>query len=192
MKSVFTAIVAALALSGCATYTLNGKQYSGSSDFLAASKELSDEAINNIQPLPAALTKKKLIFAQPTVESMIQNFMQMRAKNSPNAAPVDTNILNNLAKNDRNFSNAYGKAIERRNIYTSVSFVTLESSSSIPEASDGVDVLYVISADAKPSQWYYVNKRGGRQIFAFDRATGTPNEGVKAFVDAAQAYALRD
>ena len=106
--------------------------------------------------------------------------------------PPQLEILDNLIKNDQNMVSAFGKGIQRRNIYKSVSFATIDSPTGIPEPGKLVDVLYAMSADGKPSQWYYVSQKSGKQIFAYDRAVDGQKEVTRAFVEAVQAYALRD
>jgi len=193
MKSIGIALVALL-VAGCATqYTFDGKKYSGKDNFLEGTRQIVDEAVESIQPLRTTLVEKNLIFAYPNVSIVKSNELQYYQKrHQKEVPPAQYETLDTLLSGTRIQVEGFAKAIERRKIYQSVKYITIDSVTSIPEPSANTDILYAMAADGKTQQLYYVSKKSGKQIFAFDQAVNNQKERVKSFVDAVQAYALRD
>lgn len=194
MKKLSITILAAILVTGCgSTYTLEGNKYGSKPEFLRATQTISDDAVSSIQPLPSPLTNKSLVFAIASANLVKQNAIQLhKERQMKDLMSGEIDVLDGLARSDQISAEGFGKGIQRRNIYKSVNMVTMESAKSVPEASAGTDVLYVISADGKPAQWYFVSHKSGRQIFAYDQAVSNMKQRTKNFVDAVQAYALRD
>jgi len=193
MKSIYIVLVTLL-LAGCATqYTFDGKIYSGKDNFLVGTRQIVDEAVESIQPLQTTLAAKNLIFALPNASTMRSNELQFYQKrHQKELDPAHYEILDTILSSHRIQFEGMAKAIERRKIYQSVKYITIDSVGSIPEPSADTDVLYLLFANGNPAQWYYISKKSGQQVFAFDKAVNNQKEGMKSFVDAAQAYALRD
>ena len=192
MKSIF-AIAAIVALVGCTTYTLEDQKYNSREAFLSAASQKASEAVNEIQPLPKTLTEKNLIFARSSINMTTENVRQMnRNQENKEIDGGQMQIVDSLLKSGFISTNAFRDAIKRRNIYKAVDYVEISSPTGLPEATKDTDVLYFLTANGNNGQWYYVTKKSGTQVFPVDQSLRTARGQVKAFVEAAQAAALRD
>lgn len=187
-------LIAAVALSGCATvYTYNGQKYNSNEKLQQAVDAHVSSVLSGVMPLPTPLTQRKLIFAIPTAVA----FAEGDAKNFVKAQGQEFNEQQkevNLNLNRSNFKNikVFFDAIQKRNIYASTQFIEMDSTTGSFAASPDADTLYMVIPAENSLQWYYTSHKHGKQIFAYDRSSPTAEGKVQAFVDAVQAQAIRD
>lgn len=193
-KSSLSVIALSLFLSGCAaTYTFDGSKYDNKQSFHAAVENKRTSSLAKIQPLQKPLTERNLIFATPKAEVLIaaskQNFTKIEGRQITGIA---AEILENVTLANHKMAVIFGDAIEKRGIYQSVRQVSLDSmdSSLQPTAKD--DVIYYTEPTIGSGQWFYASSKHGKQVFAFDRSKPGADGKINAFLDAAQAQAIRD
>lgn len=193
LKRVTVAFVA-VALAGCATfYTYDGQQYSSKQQFMSAVDAKNSAAVNAITPLQVPLTKKSLIFAFPSQSTILQTTIRYHTNAKGNApAGQQLQIYQDLAEAAFKGASYFKDAISRRNVYSSVRMLELDSPMANPAPSADADVLVWNEPALGAGQWYFVSAKHGRQAFAFDRALPTMTERTKAFVDAVQLQAIRE
>ena len=195
MIKKFVGLIAILALSGCATtYTYDGKKYDSNEKFQQAVDSSLSGKLSTITPLPTPLTQKKLLFAIPSeatlVTENVNRFTKINGK-SPNAQQNE--IFENLSKSTFKNIKVFFDAVQKKNIYSSVQFIEMQSMTASFPASADTDTLYFVEASQGAGQWFYTSLKHGKQIFAYDRSNRTPEGGgLPAFVDAVQAQAIRD
>jgi hypothetical protein len=191
-----TAIVVACAmLSGCATtYTFDGKRYSSKEEMLAGADQALANAANSIQPLSAPVASRSLLFAIPSEKTAIALSAATFEANSGRMIGLGEQIiLSNITTANTKAMRALHEVIKRRNLYPSLRYVELDTTTADLQASASEDVLYWTETTRQGSgQWYYVTAKSGKQVFAFDRGGADMNARTKAFVDALQSFALRD
>lgn len=190
-----TAIALSILLSGCtATYTLEGQKYGSAEAFQTAVDDLNVASLRVIEPLPAPVTNKRLVFALASKEAIIAasraNFE--KAQGRPPTGLADE-ILRTVPVGNWKMIRVFGEAVQRRNIYQGVRFIDLDTTApSSIAASAQEDVLYYYETDPRSSAWFYVSQKGGKQLFSYDRSLPGPDGKVRAFVDAVQLQAVRD
>lgn len=182
-------------LSGCASnnYMLYNDKYSGEDAFLVAVNTDRTENLATIKPLPAPLTEKKLIVILPSVKAFrAENTNRYNKVNTRNASPQDIKMIDTLALANQKLIRANFEAIDKRGIYKSVEIKDVDSMTTSAEPSELYDVMYYTEADSHSAQTFYSSVKHGKQVFAFDRSGATPALKVQAFVEAAQAMAIRN
>jgi len=194
MKRKIFAITLVGMLSGCAvTYTYEGQKYDSKEKFHQAVESNMTAALAGIVPLPKPLTQKKLIFAMPSEAALIaestKRFVQMQGTQPSGPAKE---ILENITKSNLKNAKVFYDGVQKRNIYSSVQFIEMQSMTGSYAASDGADALYIVEPTAGSGQWYFVSLKHGKQIFAYDRSAPTAAGKVQAFIEAVQAQAIRD
>lgn len=173
------------ALGGCANfYTYDGKQYNSRADFLGAVDASNQAGVNAIVPLPAPVAKKTLIFALPTRDAVtqqsIRNFTSMKGS-APMANQVE--LFNDLAEAATRGMRYLHDGVVRRNIYSEVRLLPVDSLMVQPAPSEREDILFYNESTAGAGQWYFANARYGRQVLPWDRGQATIPLRLKAFVD---------
>jgi ankyrin repeat protein len=108
--------------------------------------------------------------------------------------PTDRQKEVGMNLNRANYKNIkiFFDAIQKKNIYASTQFIETESTNASFAASPDTDTLYLVYNGRNSIQWFYTSHRYGKQIFAYDRSSPTPEGKVQAFVDAVQVQAIRD
>jgi hypothetical protein len=193
LKICLTFIVLSL-ISGCSTYyTYEGEKYKSKEKFHQAVDSTINRALTKVEPLSSPLTGKKLVFAMPSQSAFI-NASNDRFVSSQGSQPTGSakEILENLSRaNYRNIKVFYD-AVLKKNIYSSVQFVDLSTMNSNYPASPNIDVIYFVEPMTGSAQWFYLTEKNGKQIFAYDRSSPTPEGKINAFVDAVQLLAIKD
>jgi hypothetical protein len=195
MKVTYAAaLILTLALTGCAAnYTFNGQRYNSRSDFLAAVESNYTTAVNSVVPLSQPNSSKKLMFAFPSKDVISKTSVKyFQEQNGRSPSGVQDEMLNTLNEANYKGNIVYFDAIKRRNIYQSVRLVELDSVSASIAASADEDVLYYVEPTRGSGTYYYVSAKGGKQVFAYDRAQPDLPGKLKAFVDAVQLQAIRN
>ena len=82
--------------------------------------------------------------------------------------------------------------LQKRNIYSSIRFVEMQSVTETLDPLADTDALFIIEPRHAFSQWYYTSFKTGKRIFAYDRTSPTPLGRVHSFLDAVQEQARRD
>lgn len=180
-------------LSGCANYIYDGKAYATKEEFFRAVDTSIADVLSTIEPLPTPLTSKGLIFALPALDVMVaQTFDTYASVHGSEPTGVQREMLENIVRANYKNNVVYFEAIKKRNIFSSVVFVDIESMSGALEASESNDVLYYVEPKVGSGQYFYISYEHGKQIFAADRSSPTAEGKVQAFVEAAQLLAIRD
>lgn len=193
IRTIFN-IIAIVALSGCAvTYTYEGQKYDSKEKFHQAVDSSVSAVINGIDPLSTPLTQKKLVFALPSVEILIDEGTKRFAK-AQGSQPTGQakEILDNITISNFKNVKVFYEAIQKRKIFASTQFIEMQSMNGSFAASADTDTLYFIEPSQGSNQWYYTSLKNGKQIFSYDRSSPTQTGKVQAFVDAVQAQAIRD
>lgn len=194
MIKKFAILIAAVALSGCATnYTYEGQKYDSKEKLNEAVDARVSSVLSTITPLPKPLTQRKLIFAIPSVDAWyeqgVRNFVKTQGKEPNEQAKVaGRNLIEVSFKNIKIFFDA----VQKRNIYVTTQFIAMESATGSFAASADADTLFLVAPAQNSGQWYYTSLKHGKQIFAYDRSSPTAEGKVHAFVDAVEAQAIRD
>lgn len=190
----FVAAIVFLALSGCAVnYTFDGQKYDSKEKFNQAidSKVLS--VLSTITPLPKPLSQRKLIFAMPSEATLIDESMKrFAARAGTQATGQAAEIVQNLTRSNYKNTKVFYDAVQKKNIYVATQFIEMQSMTGSFAASPDTDVLFMVEPDQGSTQWFYVSQKQGKQIFSYDRSDITYAGKLKAFVDAAQAQAIRE
>lgn len=194
MIKKFVGLIVVVALSGCAvTYRYDGQKYDSKEKFQQAVDSTISSALSNITPLPVPLTQKKLVFALPSEATLFDESTKRFVKLTGNQPTGNAKeILENLPRANLKGSKMFFDAIQKRNIYASTQFIEMQSMTGSFAASADTDTLYMVEPSQGSLQWYYTSLKHGKQIFAYDRSSGTPAGKVQAFLDAVQAQAVRD
>lgn len=193
IKSVAIGLVV-IFLSGCAVnYTYEGKAYPTKEEFFEAIDASIANSLSGIEPLPEPLTDKSLIFALPSEEIFVaETFKSTATLQGSQPTGLQKEVLENLIHANYRNTLVFLRAIEKRNIYASTSFVEMQSVSGSLEASDNTDVLYYVEPTLGSGQYFYSSFEHGKQVFAYDRSSPTSEGKVRAFIDAVQLLAVRD
>lgn len=195
MTKLFTTLAIAILLTGCgrATYTLNGTQHNNAQSFQAAVDLEKSKALAAVTPLTNPLTKKKLIAAMPSEQAVFEETARRHtATTGKPLAGIGIKQNTNLSKANYKMVRVFFEAIQKKGIYPSIEIREMPSTIISIEPSIDYDVLYVTEPAAGSGQFFYASAKYGKQVFAFDRSGVTGVEKVNAFVDAAQAQAIRD
>jgi len=187
-------LVAPLLLAGCAqTYVLDGKKYDSKEGFLYAANKLNSDALAQITPLPLPLTAKKLVVAIPSEAVSYESGVNVITKTEGrplNSATLE--VFRNLVTQNHMNTKVLYDAIEKKRIYSSVSYREMNSVVVSLEPSADTDVMYVTAPVPSSAQWFYASQKYGKQAFAFDRSGVGMSAKVNAFVEAVQALAVRE
>ena len=194
MMKLISGLIALVALSGCAVhYTWEGQKYDSKEKFHQAIESSMSSALSTIAPLATPLTQRKLVFAMPSEATLLnENVRRHAVLNGSQPNVQQTEMYVNLAKGAVTSIRVYFDAIQKKNIYGSVQFIGMQSTTGSYAASPDTDVLYYVEPSQGSGQWYYVSHKHGKQVFAVDRSSPTPAGKIQAFVDAAQAQAVRE
>jgi hypothetical protein len=188
------AVSISLVLAGCGqAYILEGQRYESKEAFLYASNKLTSDAVRQITPLSQPLTTKKLVMAIPSEHASYESgvaFITKADGRVPNAATLD--VFRNLVTQNYSATKVFYEAVDRKRIYSSVSFRDMSNVVVNLEPSADTDVLYVTAPVPSSAQWFFASQKYGKQVFAFDRSGVGLDSKVNAFVDAVQAQAIRD
>jgi hypothetical protein len=193
MKKLIT-VIAIVALNGCAvTYTLEGKKYESKESFQQAVDLNVAEVLSTIAPLPAPISKKKLIIATPSESTLITEYTGRFVKSQGNP-PVGNakEIIDNLAKSNYKNTKIFFDAVKKKNVYLLAQLIEMQAMTGSYEASSESDALYYVEPTQGAGQWFYQSSKGGKQIFAYDRSAPTATGKVQAFVDAVMTQAIRE
>jgi hypothetical protein len=194
MIKILSICALALVVSGCGTvYTYNGQKYDSKERFLQAAEALNTTVLATISPLKTPLTTKKLIFAIPSAlaftEADKRNYI-----NKVGREPSDQQVETQLIVNRANFigTRVYGEAIQKRSIYSTISFIEMDSTVGAFAASPDTDTLVLVVPAVNAAQWFYTSHKNGKQVFSYDKSILTHEGKLQAFIDAAQAAVLQD
>ena len=196
MKKKIMAVFAIALLSGCATkpfYTFEGKKYNSREQFHQAIEASLSNALFTVVPLPSPLAARKLIFAIPS-ESAIREENNRRFITTQGRVPTrqEKEIRDNLSKSAFRNIQVFFEAVQKRNIYTSVQLIEMDSMTGSFAASAESDALFFVEPTEGSGQWYSSSFKSGKQIFAYDRGLPGPAGKLKGFIDAVQAQAIRE
>lgn len=185
-------------LGGCVTYTYGGKKYDTQEQVVTAQQENITQLLSGITPLSKPVTNKKLIYIAPGYQAFMaaqEKIDQLAGATRNTVQRGNAEIRAKTAAGNFEFSSAM---IRKRNLYQHVTFIE-SSSYTVPEpdVSDDVDAMYITcsySSDGKSAACgsYYVSKKYGRQIFAYDRSSPDYRERNKAYLQAVEALAIRE
>lgn len=189
-----TAIIAAAVLSGCAvTYTYDGQKYNSKEAFHYAVKTDLDNGLDAVIPLAAPITSKKLILGVPSEPTIRTEFIR-RFVTAQGREPIGNakEIIENMAIFSYTGMQRFTDIARKRNIYSSVQFVELDTINGSIEPSAEADALYYVEPKQGAGQWFYSSQKYGKQVFAFDKSGGTTASKAKGFYEALQAQAVRN
>ncbi len=181
-------------LTGCgATYTFNGKQHNNAQSFQTAVDVEKSTALAAVTPLSGPLTKRKLIAAIPSEQAVFEETARRHtAITGKPLMGIGIEQNTNLSKANHKMVRVYFEAIQKKGIYSAVEIREMPSTVISIEPSVDYDVLYLTEPAAGSGQFFYASAKHGKQVFAHDRSGVTPAEKINAFVDAAQAQAIRE
>jgi hypothetical protein len=191
MKAPYKLAAAALvvvALSGCAApwFAYDGQKYSTAGEALSHQNRALDAHLNDIEPLKAPLTEKRLIIGLLN-RSASENAVREFNKNTK----VSNESINYLVDTDMRNRRFLADSIKKKNIYRSVESVDVGFNQALQPTAD-TDVAYVFMDPARRvNQWYLANQKTGKQVLVFDNALPTPKERVNSQLDTVKAFALQ-
>jgi hypothetical protein len=193
-RSWFAAIAACSLILGCGTvYTYDGQRYNSREEMLAAADRALAGAVATVEPLPKPLTDKTLVFAIPSevaaMKISVANFERRMGRPIGLGEQV---TLGGITTANMKSIKVYYEAIKRRNIYSSVKFLELDSGSADLQAAPSEDVFYYSEPRQESGQFFYVSAKSGKQAFAYDKGGATISQRVNSLVSAIQVYAVRD
>ena len=194
MTKKIAGIIILVALSGCAAvYTWQGQRYDSKEKFQQAVESTSSSALSTITPLPTPLTQRKLLFAVPSETTLLnENVRRFVEINNRQPSALQIEMYQTLSKGGFTSSKSWFDAVQRRNIFASTQFIEMQSMTGSFAASADTDTLFYVEASAGAGQWFYTSLKHGKQVFAFDRSSPTPAGRLQGFIDAVQAYAIRE
>ena len=193
IKKILSVLVIA-ALSGCAVnYTLDGQKYSSKEAYQEAGDLKMARILSDIVPLPAPVSKKKLIFAIPS-EMAILTEATSRFVKAQGREPVGNakEIIGNSAKAAYKDAKLSFDAVQKKNIYASTQLIDMPTMTGSFEASSDADTLYGVEPAPGSAQWFFHSIKGGKQIFSYDRSQPTSAGRLNSFLDAVLAQAVKD
>ncbi len=188
-------LAAAIFLAGCnaTTYSFNQKQYNGEQAFHTAVSAEIAEALAPITPLPVPLTKKKLIGVLPSHQAIFEeNGRRHAALTGKELTGLQVQLNQNISIANQRLGRVFFEGVQKKGIYSSVEIREFPSMAISIEPSADYDVLYYTEAAANSGQYFYASAKHGKQVFAYDRSGVASAAKVSAFIDAAQAQAIRD
>ena len=193
-KKKFGIFVVCFLLTGCAnTYFFEGRKFDSKESFQSAVASYNNEGLAPISPLPVPVTTRKLLFALPSEATFLEATLRHHATQfggQPNSNQIE--LYQNLVKSNVTQAKALFDAIKKRNIYTSVQFVEMQSTNGEFAPSTDTDTLFYVEPTHGSGQYFYSSAKYGKQIFAFDRSAPGAAGKMKAFLDAVQIQAIRD
>lgn len=194
MIKFFTTIGLAVILSGCAaTYNLDGKKFDNEKTFQAAVEDRRAQVLSQVQKLPAPLTKKKLIAALPSEQTLYaENSRRHTATTGKPLIGIGIEQNTNLSKAAYKMTRAFFEGVQKRGIYSSVEIRDMISMAVSLEPSQEYDVLYFTEPAISSGQYFYSSAKHGKQVFAYDRSGEGATAKVNAFIEAAELQAIKD
>lgn len=194
MRKTIFAIAAMAALSGCTSfYLLDGKKYDSEQAFQQAVETNRQEALLSIQPLQEPLTKKRLIVALPSEQALYdENARRHQAAMGRAISGLEVDQNRNLSKANFKMNKVWFEAVQKRGIYPSMELRETNSLVNSLEPAPDYDVMYYTEPSVGTGQYFYASAKHGKQVFAYDRSKPGVNAQVQSFVEAVQAFAVRD
>lgn len=196
-KTIFRMLVSAstaITLAGCAaTYTYEGQKYTSKKAFHKAVDASFTSALNAITPLSAPLTTRSLIVALPSEASLhAENIRRFKETEGREPIGVSKEIIDNLTISSYKSLKVFYYGVQKRNIYSQVQYVDLDSMNSSLEPSSTTDVLYYVEPARNSGQWFFATAKHGKQIFSYDRTRQGPVGKLNGFNEALQVMAVRE
>lgn len=194
MKSLLPLIAICVALTGCAArYTYDGQAYPDRDSFNSAVDTKVSQATASVIPLPEKISKKTLVFAVPSEETIVKQSKANFSKANGRTIGVGEEIILRpvWASHYRGAKGIYD-AVVRKNIYQSVRYVEVDTLTPNLQPTATEDVLFFTEAQPGAGQYYYVSIKAGKQAFSYDRGGADMSARTRAFTDALQTYAIRD
>ena len=198
MMNNIIAVLAAFALSGCTVttfYTYDGKKYDSKESFQQTVDTNVTEVLAGITPLPVPVSKKKLLFAIASA-SAIKAEITARFIKSDGNQPNDRmrEVIDTMSKSSHKEVKVFYDAVQKKNIYSSVQYLEMQSTTASFATSSETDTFYYNLTDLNQvsAQWVYHSSKGDKQLFTYDTSAPSAGGKVKAFVDAVLAQAIRD
>ena len=184
----------AFALTGCAaTYTLGTKKFDNEKAFQAAVEDERNQALSQVQTLPAPLTKKKLIAALPSEQTLYtENSRRHNVATGKPLTGIGIEQNTNLSKFSYKMTKVFFEGVQKRGIYSSVEIRDAMSMAVSIEPAQVYDVLYFTEPAIGSGQYFYSSVKHGKQVFAYDRSGEGVIAKVNAFIEAAQVQAIKD
>ena len=174
-------------------YTYEGQTFDSPKKFQKGVDAKASATVAAITALPKPLTQKKLVFAIPSSSALIkESNKRFLAVHGSQPVKLAKEIVENLSISNFKSLKVFFDAIKKKNIYASVKFVQMGSMAGTFAASADTDALYMTEASAGSAQWNYASLKHGEEIFTYDGSCESMEGKVMAFVDAAQALAVRD
>lgn len=196
MIKVLASFVAAAILTGCAAkafYTFESARYEDEVSFQAAVDMRRTAILNSIKQLPSPVTDKKLIVAIASEATLYQeNLRRHQTLSGQPAAGLALEQYRNLAKSNYKMVRVMLEAVEKRGIYKEVIYREMPTMVISIEPSSEADALFLTETGPGAAQYFYSSVKHGKQIFAFDQSTPTPDARTEAFIQAVQAMAIRN
>jgi len=194
MKKCLAIAMLATVLSSCAAqpmqYTAEGKIYPTAQSFIEGGDQLNRDAVASVVPLPQPVSRKNLVIAIPSERVMYDDFRQNPVQAlGHQAAPEEIQAMSTFTYRS---IRVFYEGVKKRNIYASTTFVDMDSISGTVAPSADTDVLYLMQAPDRSTQWFFATAKAGRQIFAYDRSPRNMPGRVNAFADAVQMLAIRE
>ncbi len=194
MKSLLSIVVTCIVLTGCAaTYIYDGNRYTDKETFNTAVDAKLSQATSSVSPLPASISKKTLVFAIPSEQTIAQQSIANFSK--LNGRPIGLGeeiIARSVWTASYKGLKAFHDAIVRRNIYQNVKYIELDTMTPDLQATTSEDILFLSEAQIGAGQWYYASAKAGKQAFSYDRGGVDMGARTRAFIDAIQVYAIKD
>lgn len=194
MNKIWTALIFLLSLSGCSSvYFLDGRKYDNQESFQIAVEEMRSTALNQVQPLQSPLSKKRLVVAIPSENTIyVGNLRSHQSTTGKEATGLAVEQYRNLAKSNFKLTKVFYESVQRRGIYPSVTITETESMVNSLEPTNDYDVMYYTEPALGSGQTFYASAKHGKQVFASDRSGTTAIAKTNAFIDAVQALAIRE
>jgi hypothetical protein len=181
-------------VSGCAShYFLDGKKYDDEEVFQTAVEAKRQVALDSIQPLSAPLTKKRLIVAIPSEQTIFaENSRRHQASTGQELRGVGIDQNRNLSKANFKMNKIWFEAIQKKKIFSSVEIRETDTPVNSLEPSPEYDVMYFSEPAIGAGQYFYSSTKHGKQVFAYDQSQPGTTARVASFIAAVQALAVRE
>lgn len=195
-KLIILMAASAFVLGGCVTYTYGGKKYETQEEILALQEKDNAKRADAAVPLAKPLSNKKLIYMVPSYDAIMSAQAKMDAAKGVTRNQVQQGDAEIKTKGNMLRHKMAADLIRKRNIYKEVEFVQTSSYSISPSANENEDIVFTtcnLSSDGRFSCGaFYMNKKYGKQVFAFDKSSADLTENDKALLQAYEALAIRE
>lgn len=196
MRLKIATLIFTLALTACAGipfYTFEGQRYSNRADFLRAVEVAFAANLRQIEPLPAPITKKRLVFGMPSQKTMYDTTLLYRSKSGLGPlSPVGLELTETLSMSNFLAVKMFFDGAQKRNIYSSVRLAVLDTMTPELLPAPDEDIVYWYEPAASSGVYYFASAKSGKQVFSYDRAVVGSLAKMKSFNEAIQLQAIKE